>query len=60
MKTSLEKRIPLCFKLFRAIKVLAEENLMKLNLSKTKKLVVRGRMTFPPPEPIVAIKPVSY
>ena len=60
MKTSLEKGIPLCFKLYRAIKVLAEENLMKLYLSKTKELVVRGRTTLPPPKPIVAIKPVSY
>ena len=31
------------------IKVWAEENLMKLNLSKTKELVIRGRTTIPPP-----------
>ena len=41
-------------------KVWAEENLMKLNLSKTKELVIRGRTTFPPPEPIVTFKHVSY
>ena len=41
------------------IKVWAEENLMKLNLSKTKELVIRGRTTLPPPEPIVAIKRVN-
>ena len=33
---------------------------MKLNLSKTKELVIRGKTTLPPPEPIVAIKRVSY
>ena len=33
---------------------------MKLNLSKTKKLVIRGRTTLPPPERIVTIKRVSY
>ena len=33
---------------------------MKLNLSKTKELVIRGRTTLPPPEPIVTIKRVSY
>ena len=38
----------------------SEENLMKLNLSKTKELVMRGRTTLPPPEPIVTIKRVSY
>ena len=42
------------------IKVWAEENLMKLNLSKTKELVIRGRTTLPPPEPIVTIERVSY
>ena len=42
------------------IKVTAEENLMKLNLSKTKELVIRGRTTLPPPEPIVTIKRVLY
>ena len=42
------------------IKARAEENLMKLNLSKTKELVIRGRMTLPPPEPIVTIERVSY
>ena len=42
------------------IKVWAEENLMKPNLSKTKELVIRGRTTLPPPEPIVTIKRVSY
>ena len=41
-------------------KVWAEENLMKLNLRKTKELVIRGRTTLPPPEPIVTIKRVSY
>ena len=41
-------------------KVWAEENLMKRNLSKTKELVIRGRTTLPPPEPIVTIKRVSY
>ena len=33
---------------------------MKRNLSKTKELVIRGRTTLPPPEPIVTIKRVSY
>ena len=33
---------------------------MKLNLSKTKELVIRGRTTLPPPEPIVTIERVSY
>ena len=33
---------------------------MKPNLSKTKELVIRGRTTLPPPEPIVTIKRVSY
>ena len=42
------------------IKVQAEKNLMKLNPSKTKELVIRGRTTLPPPEPIVTIKRVSY
>ena len=42
------------------IKVTAEENLMKLNLSKTKELVIRGRTTLHPPEPIVTIKRVSH
>ena len=42
------------------VKVWAENNLMKLNLSKTKELVIRGKTTLPPPEPIVAIKRVSY
>ena len=42
------------------IKVWAEENLMKLNLSKTKELVIRGRTTLPPPEPIPTIERVSY
>ena len=42
------------------IKVWAEENLMKLNLSKTKELAIRGRTTLPPPEPIVTIERVSY
>ena len=42
------------------IKAWAEENLMKLNLSKTKELVIRGRTTLPPPEPIVTIERVSY
>ena len=40
------------------VKVWAEENLMKLNL--TKELVITGRTTLPPPEPIVTIKRVSY
>ena len=43
-----------------SIKAWAEENLMKLNLSKTKELVIRGRTTLPPPEPIVTIERVSY
>ena len=42
------------------IKAWEEENLMKLNLSKTKELVIRGRTTLPPPEPIVTIERVSY
>ena len=33
---------------------------MKLNQSKTKELVIRGRSTLPPLEPIVTIKRVSY
>ena len=33
---------------------------MKLNLSKTKELVIRGRTPLPPPEPIVTIKRVSF
>ena len=33
---------------------------MKLNLSKTKELVIRGRTPFPPPESIVIIKRVSF
>ena len=33
---------------------------MKLNLSKTKELVIRGRTTLPPPEPIPTIERVSY
>ena len=41
------------------IKVWLEEKLMKLNRSKTKELVIRGRATFPPPEPIVTVKRVS-
>ena len=31
-------------------KVWVEENLMKLNLSKTKERVIRGRTTLPPPD----------
>jgi len=42
------------------IKVWAEENLMKLNLSKTKELVIRGRTTLLPPKPIVTIERESY
>ena len=42
------------------IKLWSEENLMKLNLSKTEELVIKGRTTLPPPEPIVTIKRVSY
>ena len=42
------------------IKAWVEENLMKLNLSKTKELVIWERTTLPPPEPIVTIKRVSY
>ena len=41
-------------------KVWAEENLMKLNLSKTKERVIRGRTTLPPPESVVTIKRGSY
>ena len=33
---------------------------MKLNLSKTKERVIRGRTTLPPPESVVTIKHVSY
>ena len=33
---------------------------MKLNLSKTKELVIRGRTPLPPPEPLVTIKRVSF
>ena len=37
---------------------------MKLNLSETKQqviiIIIRGRTTLPPPEPIVTIKRVSY
>ena len=42
------------------IKVWAEENLMKLTLSKTKELVIKERTTLPPPKPIVTIKRVLY
>ena len=42
------------------IKVWAEKNLMKLNLSKTKELVIKGRTTLPPPDEIVDIKRVLY
>ena len=42
------------------IKAWAEENLMKLNLSKTKELVIRGRTTLLPPEPIVTIERVIF
>ena len=42
------------------IRVWAEENLMKLNLSKTKELVIRGRTILLPPKPIVTIECVSY
>ena len=33
---------------------------MKLNLSKTKELVIKGEQPCPPPEPIVTIKRVLY
>ena len=33
---------------------------MKLNLSKTKELVIKGRTTLPPPDEIVNIKHVLY
>ena len=33
---------------------------MKLNLRKTKELVIRGRTPLPPPETIVTIKRVSF
>ena len=36
------------------------ENLMKLNLSKTKELVIKGRITLPSLAPIVTIKGVLY
>ena len=42
------------------IKVWAEENLMKLYLSKTTELVIKGRTTLLSPKPIVTIKRVSY
>ena len=42
------------------IKVWAEENLMKLTLSKTKEFVIKERTTLPPPKPIVTIKRVLY
>ena len=32
---------------------------MKFNLSKTRELVIRGRTTLPPPEPIITIERVS-
>ena len=35
------------------IKVWAEENLMKLNLRKTKEFVIRGRTTLLPPKPVI-------
>ena len=41
-------------------KAWAEENLMKLNLSKTKELVIRGRTTLPPPESIVTNELVIF
>ena len=34
--------------------------MLKLNLNKTKELVIRGRTTLAPPEPIVTIERVSY
>ena len=42
------------------IKVWAEENLMKLYLSKTTELVIKGRTTLLSPKPIVTNKRVSY
>ena len=36
------------------------KNLRKLNLSKTKELVMKGRTTLPSPDEIVDIKRVSY
>ena len=42
------------------IKAWAEEKLMKLNLSKIEELVIRGRTTLSPPEPIVTVERVSY
>ena len=42
------------------IKVWAEENLMKLTLSKTKELVIKEKTTLPPPKLIVTIKRVLY
>ena len=42
------------------IKVWAEKNLMKLTLSKTKELVIKGRTTLPPPDEIVDFKRVFY
>ena len=41
------------------IRVWAEQNAMKLNWIKTKELVIRGRTTLLPPEPIVTIEHVS-
>lgn len=42
------------------IKAWAVKNLMKLNLSKTKEIVMKGRITLPSPDEIVNIKCVSY
>ena len=42
------------------IKAWAVKNLMKLNLSKTKEIVMKGRTTLPSPDEIVDIKRVSY
>ena len=42
------------------IKAWAVKNLMKLNLSKTKEIVMKGRTTLPSPDEIVNIKRVSY
>ena len=42
------------------IKAWAVKNLMKLNLSKTNEIVMKGRTTLPSPDEIVDIKRVSY
>ena len=38
----------------------SEENLMKLNLSKAKELIIKRRTTLSPPDPIVNVNRVLY